>query len=53
MTADHDLANRKYRGKVDVVLAPGSHTVCTTALNHTGGEPTTELGCTTVEVGAG
>jgi hypothetical protein len=36
-----------------VVLAPGDHHVCAVALNHDGGEPTTDLGCTTVTVAAG
>lgn len=44
--------NRKYNDTLPLTPAidPGPHEVCTIAVNHTGGEPTTPLGCLTVVV---
>jgi hypothetical protein len=44
--------NRKYNDTLPLTPAidPGPHEVCTIAVNHTGGDPTTPLGCLTVVV---
>ena len=45
-------ANRRYSDTLPLLPAidPGPHEVCTIAVNHTGGDPTTPLGCLTVVV---
>jgi len=48
--ANRGTLNRKYNGTIAVPLTPGEHEVCTIGVNHTGGEPTTVLGCVTVTV---
>jgi len=50
LLADRGAANRRYNGTIAAPLAPGEHTVCTIGVNHTGGDPITVLGCTTVIV---
>lgn len=44
--------NRRYSDTLPLLPAmePGPHEVCTIAVNHTGGDPTTPLGCLTVVV---
>lgn len=50
LMADGGSSGFWYRGTLAAPLTPGSHTVCTFAVNHTGGGPIVELGCATVDV---
>ena len=47
----HGLGTR-HAFRIDVGVSPGTHRVCAVALNNASGQPSTNLGCRTVEVAA-